>query len=586
MLALTLVTTILTLVTTALRPALALVGRLAIVLLAVAGASVGSGWAQTSVLTNARIFTLNPQMPWAQSLAIDAGGQIVAVGSEAQVLSQAGDGAVLIDLEGMMVLPGFQDAHLHALEAGMNARRCLLEPFADLDDSLDAIADCVALSRTAWVQASGLNMPDLLLKDDNPRAVLDQITPRRPVLILDDIGHAALANTAALKAAGYMSLQGNPPGGLILRHPQTGLPNGVVLENAQQKLRNLAAETGEAAVQQAYQDLRTTLAKLAALGITSISDAGGYWPQGHVAVWNKALAEGTLTVRASNVLYVYPDLPFDQQMARLKALYSNPDGSLLRFNQAKIYVDGILQQRSGALLAPYRGHDQTLSLGEARGFLYFEQAALQAYAKALSRAGFQLHMHVTGDRGARLALDAIAQAAPGAGPHRLTHIYLLDPADYARFRALGVVADFQLAPSALDPDYLAELHDLLGARAESLMPAGALEALGAEVVMSSDYDADELSPLVKIQAAVQRPKNGAPNVETAIKWMTLNPARLLRHAEQTGSLEVGKAADLVVLERDITAIPVQQIGRVEVVATLLQGRPVFDPEGWFTQRGR
>lgn len=538
--------------------------------------------AQPLVLTNARIFTLDPQAPWAEALAIDAQGLITAVGSQRQVRAEAGAGAQIIDLEGMMVLPGFQDAHLHVIEAGLNQSRCLLEPFADLDDTLDAIADCLEEQPHGWLQAAGLNMPHLLQQDQNPRALLDALAPHRPVLILDDIGHGALANSAALAAAGYLELANTPlsqpPGGLILRHPATGEPNGLVLENAQHKLRDLAAPPDAQALEQAYQGLLATLELLAENGITTVSDAGGYWPQGHLEVWQRALAEGRLTARASNALYVYPDRPFDAQIARLRALYR--DTGLLRFDQAKIYVDGILEQRSGALLEPY-APGAALFESAGHGFEYFAPDLLDAYARALTEAGFQLHLHVTGDRGARLALDTIERVGAGTGPHRLTHIYLLDPADYPRFAQLGAVADFQLAPSSLDPAYRAEMRALLGARVDTMMPAGALEALGAAVVMSSDYDADELSPLVKIQAALQRPKNGAPDVETAIKWMTLAPARLLRHEGLTGSIEVGKAADLVVLERDITAIPVRQIGGVAVVATLLQGQAVFDPEGWF-----
>jgi len=194
-----------------------------------------------------------------------------------------------------------------------------------------------------------------------------------------------------------------------------------------------------------------------------------------------------------------------------------------------------------------------------------------------------LHYHVTGDRGARLALDAIEQSDPKPGPHRLTHLYLLDKADFPRFKQLGVVADFQLAPSSLDPEYNKFIRQFIGDRADHMMPAGTLAAQGADVVMSSDFDADELSPVVKIQAAVARKTDGAPDVATAIEWMTINPARLLHQDKTTGSIEVGKFADLVVVDRDITEIPVKQIGKAKVVATLLQGEAVYDPDKMFEE---
>lgn len=534
----------------------------------------------TTVIRNAAIHTMTSDDTEADALAIDAKGIIVAVGKEADVLAKAGADARVIDLGGKAVLPGFQDAHVHLIEAGVNEILCEFEPFATLKQTREAIEACDAESEGEWVLGSGVGMPHLLDQTDNPVAVLDELVPDRPALILDDIGHAAWANSMALEAVGYDTIEGNPPGGIILRNAD-GKPNGIVLENAQQKLRNLAFPDTPENEAFAYESMLPTLKTFAENGITTVSDAGGFWPQGHVKAWETAEKNGTLTVRASNALYVYPDLPFDQQVAQLAKLYSNDPDRLLKFNQAKLYVDGILEQRTGAVLQPYL-KGPGIDHGFDSGFLYFETPVLNDYARALSKIGFKLHFHVTGDRGARLALDAIDQADMKPGPHRLTHLYLLDPADYPRFHETGTVADFQLAPSSLDPDYIAFIREFIGDRADRMMPAASLEKSGATVVMSSDFDADELSPLVKIQAALERPKEGAPDVRTAVKWMTVNPARLLNQEDRTGTLEVGKYADLVVLDQDIFDIPVKKIGETEVKATLLQGKPVFDADGLFT----
>ena len=472
------------------------------------------GFARTLVLANASIHTAIPDTPTAEAIAIDDDGVILAVGSEDEVLQAAGADADIVDLKGMMVLPGFQDAHMHLIEAGLNSALCEFEPFGDLNKTLATVTDCAAKSVADWVVGSGVSMTNLLDQSDDPIALLDKISADRPILIMDDIGHGAWANSAAMKAAGYDTMTADPPGGILLRDKETGKLNGVVLENAQQRLRNLAFPDTPERVDFAYDAMLETLQTMAENGITTVSDAGGYWPQGHIKVWQKALAEGTLTVRAANALYVYPDLPFDQQMAALKALYANDPKSLLRFNQAKIYVDGILEQRTGAVLEPYE-NGPGIDHGYGSGFLYFDVDTLNRYSKALSEAGFQLQYHVTGDRGARLALDAIAQSDPTPGPHRLTHLYLLDQADFPRFIQLGVAADFQLAPSSLDPEYNVFIREFIGDRADRLMPAGTLQGMGALVTMSSDFDADELSPLVKIQTALQRDKDGAPDVATA-----------------------------------------------------------------------
>ena len=554
-------------------------GAAAIALLTTAAVTSVHAAEGTTVIRNAAIHTMAPDGAEADALAIDAKGIIVAVGKETDVLSNAGADARVIDLGGRAVLPGFQDAHVHLIEAGVNEILCEFEPFATLKQTRDAIEACDAESEGEWVLGSGVGMPHLLDQTDNPVAVLDELVPDRPALILDDIGHAAWANSKALAAVGYDTIEGNPPGGIILRN-SNGKPNGIVLENAQQKLRNLAFPDTPENEEFAYESMLPTLKTFAENGITTVSDAGGFWPQGHVKAWETAEKNGTLTVRASNALYVYPDMPFDEQVEQLAKLYSNDPDRLLKFNQAKLYVDGILEQRTGAVLQPYL-KGPGIDHGFESGFLYFETPVLNDYAKALSKIGFKLHFHVTGDRGARLALDAIDQADKKPGPHRLTHLYLLDPADYPRFQETGTVADFQLAPSSLDPDYIAFIRQFIGDRADHMMPAESLEKSGATVVMSSDFDADELSPLVKIQAALERPKEGAPDVRTAVRWMTANPAKLLNQDDHTGTLGVGKYADLVVLDRDIFDIPVKQIGETEVKATLLQGKPVFDADGLF-----
>ncbi|MBQ4825510.1 amidohydrolase [Leisingera sp. HS039] len=553
--------------------------------------AVAAGWAllaggaanaDSLVLTNAAIYTVDEARSRAEALAIDEDGIITAVGSEAEVLAAAGEDPEIVDLAGRMVLPGFQDIHLHAVEAGVNAVLCPFEAFDTLAGYKATVQGCAENGDTgAWVLGAGVNMVNLLELHSNPVTVLDEISPDRPVMILDDIGHGAWANSLALQAAGYDTAKDAANGNIILRGAD-GRPNGVVLENAPHNLRTLAFPPTQENLDFAYDSLLNAAAELNANGITSISDAGGYWPQGHHKVWDWAEEAGELPLRASNAFYIYPDRPLDAQIAEIKTLYHNDPDRLVRFNAAKIYVDGILSQATGALLEPYEaGLD--LQGGAEYGYLYFEKDELMRAARELAATGFQLHFHVTGDYGARLALDAIAQAAPESGPHRLTHLYLADPADYPRFAELGAIADLQLAPSAVAEDYQAFMAEFIGDRIDRLLPAGALLEAGATVTLSSDWDADELNPLIKIETAVSRRHDGLPDVATAIAAMTINPAIALRHADRTGSIEVGKFADLVVLSKDILKIPANQISSVAVEATLLQGEAVFDNAGLFAE---
>ncbi len=229
------------------------------------------------------------------------------------------------------------------------------------------------------------------------------------------------------------------------------------------------------------------------------------------------------------------------------------------------------------------------ALNFPRGFTYFdsgeEPVNLMKYAAELEAAGFQLHFHATGDRGVKLALDAIEHARDTNGSsdkrHRITHMYIVDPADIGRFKALGVVADFQLNPRSLDTvAYIPFLDEIIGeTRAGTLLSVKSLLDSGANVILSSDYDAGPLSPLGTIERALTRPDNAAqkvPDVETAIEMMTINVAHHFHQQTNTGSLEVGKFADFIVLDQDITAIPVNNINQTKVLATALGGRVVFD----------
>ncbi|MDM8519861.1 amidohydrolase [Anaerolineales bacterium HSG6] len=536
----------------------------------------GDSTSPVTVYSNGAIYTVNPAQPWATTVAIQD-EQIIAVGTEAEVLAKVGNNPTIIDLQGQMMLPGFQDPHLHVLEAGLNENLCYVSDDAEFSQYIREVRACAAQQTDrAWVQASGANMASLLYRDRSPLAVLDEAVPDRPVIVLDDLGHGAWLNTLAMQAVGYDSLTSDPPGGIILIDPDYDDLTGIVLENAQQKARTAANPPDSANLEAAYQGLLLAMDILAQNGVTSVSDAGGYWTRGHETVWQRANDENTLTVRASNALYVYPDQPFESQITELTNRYSNDSQQLLRFNQAKIYVDGILSQGTGALLAPY---DTSFELPNVPddGFLYFDEATLNNYAQTLSQAGFQLHFHITGDRATRLALDAI-EAVNDNQPdprHRITHLYLVDAADRPRFSQLGVVADFQLAPSSVSSDYKNYMTPYLGSRAEQLLPAFDLLNQGATVTLSSDWDADELSPFKKISSVLGQSDSNKPDLATVIRMMTLDVAYLLHQEQTTGSIEVGKWADLIVINQNLFEVNPSAIKQTKVQLTLLGGEEIY-----------
>lgn len=536
-----------------------------------------------TVLSGAIVRTMNAAQPMAEALAYDSDGRIIAVGAQADVTSAAGEGARNIDLGGALVLPGFHDLHLHALEAGINEGRCILTEFGTIATYRSEITACAADQTSAsWFIGAGVSMPDLLEKDANPKALLDDLISNKPALILDNLGHGAWANSAALAAVGFDTLAGNPQGGIIRTMP--GEASGVVYENAQQALRTAALPPTDANKAANLTALKAAMKTLSANGITAVSDAGGYWTRGHHEAWLQAESEDAMSVRAGNAFYVFPELPLAQQVADITALKSGTADSLVRFDQVKIYVDGILSQGTAAMIDPYTNDPEAVET-DPRGFEYFMSNDLVDYTAQFDAAGFGVHFHATGDRGVRLALDAVEETQSrngvSANRHKVTHLFLVDPADRPRFAALGVTADVQMTPTSLAVDTTAFYRTILGARAEQIIPTASLLAAAAPMTISSDWDADELSPLIKIETAVSRTREAVPNIETAVRLMTLDSAKYLGHDDKTGSLEVGKFADIAIIDKDIFTGTTAQIDEAEIFATLLAGEAVFDPDNLF-----
>ena len=248
-----------------------------------------------TVVTNAKVYTLDPNQPWAESFAYNAEAKIIAVGSETDVLAAAGNDPKVVDAQGNVVMPGFQDPHVHVPEAGINENLCILPPDKPLAAYEQLAADCADdQPGSNWVRAAGVSLFNLRsAQSELPIDVLDRAIPDRPALVLDDLGHSAWTNTLGLKAVGIGVDDPDPQGGVLARDPETGRLTGLLLENAQQQIRNAAALTDD----ENYEGLLLALKELARNGITTVSDAGGFWGQRHPEAWQRALEENTLKRR-------------------------------------------------------------------------------------------------------------------------------------------------------------------------------------------------------------------------------------------------------------------------------------------------
>lgn len=529
----------------------------------------------SQVYFNAKVYTVNANQVWAEAFFVED-GIIKYVGDNEGALALATSSTEQIDLGGAMVLPGLHDVHMHPLEASTENFHFVVDdrvinPENYAIDVEDAVA---ANSGTGWLLGWGHSFGVLLDATRAPRLILDDVSSTRPIAIMEQTSHSVWCNSKALEMMGIDNATANPQGGVIMRD-ELGKANGILVDNAGNLLLDLALQPTTESEQNDYNGLiNSALPELAKHGITSICDARTYWKRNHHTVWKRAESEGRLTVRANLGLWAYPNEADDTQIAQLKGMYNAGNGSLLKINQIKFYMDGIVHNTTAAM------HDDYLldylSGATNNGLNYFTQERLGNYLAELEATGFDFHIHAIGNRGVHEALNAIENNTNGSGRHRLTHVEFVSAADYARFASLNVTADAQVAGDFTDPKHWSENEHLIGADvASKIIPIKSLHDQGARITLSSDWDVSTLNPFVGLENAVTRSPEEL-TLEEAIKAYTINAAYVMRQEDKVGSIEVGKEADFIILDRNLFDISLGQIHKVEVVKTYLQGKLVYE----------
>jgi len=557
---------------------------LVIVLAAVLAASCGGGRPSVRadlVLLNGAVYTMDAAQPWATAVAV-AKGKILYLGDDPGALRLRGGSTVVADLEGKMVLPAFQDSHIHLVTGGIELGLCNLNGSRTKEDVFEKIKAYAAANPGApWVTGGGWDLP--VFPQANPRKEdLDALVPDRPAALSSADGHSAWVNSRALKLAGVTRDTADPAGGRIERDPKTGEPTGTLRESAAGLVEKLIPELGP---EDTIKGLKAGLELANRFGIASIIEASAS-PK-ILDAYAALDRSGELSVRVLASLYVDTDKG-TAEVERLVKLRDAYRGARLKSTAAKIFADGVIEPHTAALLEPY------LDRPGDRGTPLLEPEAFDALAKALDAAGFQIHVHAIGDRAIRMSLDAFEAAGRANGfrdlRHHIDHLELIDPADIPRFKTLGVTANFQALWAYADP-YITELTlPILGpGRSRWLYPIGSVARTGAVIAGGSDWSVSSMNPLEAIQVAVTRRGPDDPpgeawipeekvDLETMLRAYTVNGAWLSHDEKTRGSLEPGKAADLIVLGRNLFKIPSSEIGRVKVLLTLLDGRPVFrDP---------
>jgi predicted amidohydrolase YtcJ len=533
------------------------------------------------ILKNAAVYTLDSSRPWAEAVAF-AGGKILFVGASSGAEKYRGEGTKVLDLSGKMVLPGFQDSHVHLISGGMELALCDLNDLQTKEQIIARIRAYAAESpQKEWITGGGWALP--VFPEANPsKEELDAIVSDRPAFLSAADGHSAWVNSRALELAGITEKTPDPEDGHIERKPGTNEPSGTLREAAAEIVSRLIPEP---TAEEYLNGLRAGLALANRFGITSIIEASADDPI--LEAYAALDRSGELTVRVLASIYVAPEKG-PAQVDELVQKRERYRGRILKATDAKIFIDGVIESHTAALLEPYldRPGDPGKPILEAEEF--------NRLAVALDKAGFQIHVHAIGDRAVRMTLDAFEAAGKANGPHdarhHICHLELIDPTDIPRFHGLGVVANFQ-ALWAYPDTYITQLTEpILGPeRSARLYPIGSVVRSGGLFAGGSDWSVSSLNPLDAIQVAVTRRDPLGPagaawlpeelvDLPTAVAAYTANGAYLSFEEKTRGSIEPGKAADLVVLDRNIFYIPPQEIHAVKVVLTFLEGKVVYSSE--------
>jgi predicted amidohydrolase YtcJ len=525
------------------------------------------------------------------------GGRIEALGTAADRAIQdlIGPATEVIDLRGRALLPGFQDAHVHPAFAGVTMIGCNLIGSVTVDAALDRISEFGRQHpEREWIAGSGWRM-EWFPGGTPDRHTLDAVTGGRPAYLSNRDGHGAWVNSRALELAGIDARTPDPPDGRIEREPDGG-PQGTLHEGAATLVGALLPDLD---VEERLAGLLLAQQHLHARGITAWQDAivGDYLGSPDpLPVYLAAAASGQLTARVEGALW-WDRMRGSEQLPDILTRRERGRAPRFRANTVKIMQDGVAENFTAAMIEPYL--DPTGCHEHGSGLSYVDPVALREYVTQLDALGFQVHLHAIGDRAVREVLDAIEaarvanRAAPGNGHgdnrHHIAHLQVVHPDDVQRFAALDVTANIQALWAAHEPQMDQLTIPYIGQeRTERQYVFGDLLRSGARLAAGSDWAVSSANPLRAIHVAVNRSLQGATEADAepflpgqsldlaeALAAYTIGSAYVNHLDDETGAIARGKAADLVVLDRDPFAHPAAEIGSTGVLATYVQGEPVY-----------
>ncbi|MFD7975090.1 amidohydrolase [Streptomyces sp. NPDC059071] len=536
------------------------------------------------VFTGGPVFTGDPARTRAGSLAV-VGERITAVGHD-EVRDLIGPRTEVVDLKGKLLIPGFQDAHIHAVYGGVELAECDLSGTTGVDEYRTIIAEFAAAHPDhEWITGGGWSMESF--EGGLPtRQLLDSVVSDRPVCLVNRDHHGSWVNSRALELAGITADTADPVDGRIERDAD-GVPTGVLQEGASALVSRLVPPSTTA---DRVAGLLRAQALLHSLGITGWQDAllGEFSGKPDPSdAYVAAALDGTLTARVTGALW-WERLRGAEQLPELVAQREKLSHGRFRAGSVKIMQDGIAENFTAAMTSPYL--DGCGCATANTGMSFVDPEALRGYVTELDALDFQVHFHALGDRAVREALDAIEAAVAANGRrgnrHHLAHLQVVHPDDIPRFARLGALANIQPLWAAHEPQMDELTIPFLGPeRAAWQYPFGDLVRAGATLVAGSDWPVSSPDPLAGLHVAVNRAEPGATDgrvflpgqrldLTTALAAYTAGSAHVNGH-DDAGSLRAGHLADLVVLDRDILTGPPEEIASATVEQTFVGGERVY-----------
>jgi predicted amidohydrolase YtcJ len=555
------------------------------------------------------VYTVDAHDSVQQALAIRA-GRIVYVGGNLGLAAFMGPKTAVVDLQGRMLMPGLVDGHLHPLQGGGTLLKCNLNyeqlRVAQMQARIQSCLDQTqAREPDTWLEVVNWFQEGMLpAATVTNRATLDVLKTKRPIFVMSSFGHTALVNSRALQLAGVSAQTPDPLGGKVGRDA-SGNPSGILEDAAQETVAKLIPAPTSA------DNVKAAAAALDALrkqGVTTFLDAMAQPPA--LEAFATVQRAGKLTARAHFAVLITPPQGRDpkQAVAMVMSLAKRYDqGEIapqptLTVRNVKLFLDGVITApaSTGAMLTPYLSlqgapANPHWAPSSSRGpEVYFPAPILSTLLIEVAGAAFEPHMHADGDRAVREGLDGIG-ALRRQFPDRdiraaIAHDEIADPADFPRFKQLNVIPVLSFQWEKQAPDTMEGAREYLGpARFKYMEPAGFLAAAGARIAYGSDWPVDPLDEWFALKVGVTRTNAPQPDHKYAgrlsedkglsrhevLRAITMNSSYELHQDQSTGSLEVGKLADLVVLDRNFFDIPAEQIADIKVLQTVVGGREVY-----------